>query len=63
MRAKARRMHQQYGIKMVVIDYLQLCNGGQSRVESRQQEVAQISNGVKSLAKELNVSQSTVRRG
>jgi replicative DNA helicase len=55
LRAKARRMHQQYGIKMVVIDYLQLCNGGQSRVESRQQEVAQISNGVKSLAKELNV--------
>jgi replicative DNA helicase len=55
LRAKARRMHQQYGIKMVVIDYLQLCNGGQSRVENRQQEVAQISNGVKALAKELNV--------
>jgi replicative DNA helicase len=55
LRAKARRMHQQYGIKMVVIDYLQLLNCGNSRVESRQQEVAQISNGVKSLAKELNV--------
>ncbi len=55
LRAKARRMHQQYGIKMVVIDYLQLCNAGQSRVENRQQEVAQISNGVKALAKELNV--------
>ncbi len=55
LRAKARRMHQQFGIKMVVIDYLQLLNGGQSRVESRQQEVAQISNGVKALAKELNV--------
>jgi replicative DNA helicase len=55
LRAKARRMHQQYGIKMVVIDYLQLLNGGNSRVESRQQEVAMISNGVKALAKELSV--------
>lgn len=55
LRAKARRMYQQYGIKMVVIDYLQLLNGGSSRIESRQQEVAQISNGVKALAKELNV--------
>lgn len=55
LRAKARRMHQQYGIKMVIIDYLQLLNAGQSRVENRQQEVAQISNGVKALAKELNV--------
>jgi replicative DNA helicase len=55
LRAKARRMHQQYGVKMIVIDYLQLLNGGQARVENRQQEVAQISNGVKALAKELKV--------
>ncbi|HEV8541687.1 MAG TPA: replicative DNA helicase [Verrucomicrobiae bacterium] len=55
LRAKARRMYQQYGVKLIVIDYLQLLNGGSSRVENRQQEVAQISNGVKSLAKELNV--------
>jgi replicative DNA helicase len=55
LRAKARRMHQQYKIKMLVIDYLQLLNAGQSRVENRQQEVAQISNGVKALAKELSV--------
>ncbi|HTG45161.1 MAG TPA: replicative DNA helicase [Verrucomicrobiae bacterium] len=55
LRAKARRMFQQYGIKMIVIDYLQLLNASSSRVENRQQEVAMISNGVKALAKELNV--------
>jgi replicative DNA helicase len=55
LRAKARRMHQQYGIKMIVIDYLQLLNANSSRIENRQQEIAQISNGVKALAKELKV--------
>jgi len=55
LRAKARRMHQQHGIKLVVIDYLQLLNASGTRVENRQQEVAMISNGVKALAKELNV--------
>jgi replicative DNA helicase len=55
LRAKARRMYQQYGVKLIVIDYLQLLNASSSRVENRQQEVAQISNGVKALAKELNV--------
>jgi replicative DNA helicase len=55
LRAKARRMYQQYGIKMIVIDYLQLLNASSSRIENRQQEIAQISNGIKALAKELNV--------
>ena len=55
LRAKARRMYQQFGIKLIVIDYLQLLNASSSRVENRQQEVAMISNGVKALAKELNV--------
>jgi replicative DNA helicase len=55
LRAKARRMFQQYGIKLFVIDYLQLLNAASSRVENRQQEIAQISNGIKALAKELNV--------
>jgi replicative DNA helicase len=55
LRAKARRMYQQYGVKLIVIDYLQLLNASSARVENRQQEVAQISNGVKSLAKELNI--------
>jgi replicative DNA helicase len=57
LRAKARRMAQQYGIKLFVIDYLQLCNAyiGKRRIENRAQEVAEISSGIKRLAKELNV--------
>ena len=55
LRAKARRMYQQYGVKLIVIDYLQLLNASSSRIENRQQEIAQISNGIKALAKELNV--------
>jgi replicative DNA helicase len=55
LRAKARRMHQQYGIKLFVIDYLQLLHSTARRAENRQQEIADISNGIKSLAKELDV--------
>lgn len=55
LRAKARRMHQQYGVKLIVIDYLQLLHAQSTRIENRQQEIAQISNGIKALAKELNV--------
>lgn len=55
LRAKARRMAQQYGIKLFVIDYLQLLHSTARRAENRQQEIADISGGVKSLAKELNV--------
>ncbi len=54
LRAKARRMQQQHGIDAVVIDYLQLMTTG-GRVESRQQEVSEISRGVKALARELSV--------
>src|SRR4029077_8028205 len=54
-RAKARRMAQQFGIKLFVIDYLQLLHSTARRAENRQQEIADISNGVKSLAKALNV--------
>jgi replicative DNA helicase len=55
LRAKARRMHQQHGIKLFVIDYLQLLNSTSRRAENRQQEIADISNGIKALAKELHV--------
>jgi replicative DNA helicase len=55
LRAKARRMWQQFGIKLFVIDYLQLLNSTARRAENRQQEIADISSGIKSLAKELNV--------
>jgi len=55
LRAKARRMHQQYGIKLFVVDYLQLLHSTARRAENRQQEIADISGGIKALAKELNV--------
>jgi replicative DNA helicase len=55
MRAKARRMHQQHGIKLFIIDYLQLLHSTSRRTENRQQEIADISGGVKALAKELDV--------
>jgi replicative DNA helicase len=56
LRAKARRMSQQYGVKLFVIDYLQLLHSTARRgQENRQQEIADISNGIKALAKELEV--------
>ena len=55
LRARARRMWQQYGIKLFIIDYLQLLHSTARRAENRQQEIADISSGIKSLAKELNV--------
>jgi replicative DNA helicase len=56
LRARARRLHQQHGIKLFVIDYLQLLNSTARRAqENRQQEIADISSGIKALAKELNV--------
>jgi replicative DNA helicase len=54
MRAKARRLKAEGGLGLLVIDYLQLMGGG-GRVESRQQEVSQISRGLKGLARELDV--------
>jgi replicative DNA helicase len=54
IRAKCRRLKQRVGLKMVIIDYLQLMTSGK-RVESRQQEVSEFSRALKLLAKELNV--------
>src|ERR1051325_9650699 len=53
LRAKARRMFQQFGLKLFVIDYLQLLNSANKKVENRQQEIADISGGIKALAKEI----------
>ena len=55
LRAKARRMWQQHGVRLFVIDYLQLLHSTSRRADNRQQEIADISNGVKALAKELRV--------
>ncbi|MGB3731569.1 replicative DNA helicase [Microbacterium sp.] len=54
IRAKCRRLKQRAGLKMVIIDYLQLMTSGK-RVESRQQEVSEFSRALKLLAKELQV--------
>lgn len=54
LRAKARRMHAQHKLGLVIIDYLQLIAGTDSRVP-REQQIAEISRGVKAMAKELNV--------
>lgn len=54
IRAKCRRLKQRIGLKMVIIDYLQLMTSGK-RVESRQQEVSEFSRALKLLAKELGV--------
>src|SRR3989440_4260362 len=55
LRAKARRMQQQYQIKLFVVYYLQLLHSTARRADNRQQEIADISNGIKALAKELKV--------
>jgi replicative DNA helicase len=55
LRAGARRMHQQHQVKLFVIDYLQLLHSTSARAENRQQEIADISAGLKGLAKELDV--------
>jgi replicative DNA helicase len=54
MRAKSRRLKAEHGLDLLIIDYLQLMSG-RGRIESRQQEVSQISRDLKALAKELNV--------
>ena len=48
-------MTRQFGIKLFVIDYLQLLHSTSRRAENRQQEIADISNVIKALAKELKV--------
>jgi replicative DNA helicase len=54
MRAKARRLKLEYGLDVLMVDYLQLINGP-ARAESRNQEISQISRSLKAIAKELNV--------
>jgi replicative DNA helicase len=56
LRARARRLAQQHGIKLFVVDYLQLLHSTARRAqENRQQEISDISSGIKALAKELKV--------
>jgi replicative DNA helicase len=56
LRSKARRFKKLYGIEMIAIDYLQLCRSTSKRAaDNRQQEIAEISSGIKALAKELSL--------
>lgn len=57
LRARARRMKESYGIRLLVIDYLQLISGsGSTRtMENRQNEISEISRMLKTLARELNI--------
>lgn len=54
MRAKARRLHSQKALGLIIIDYLQLVSVTDSRMP-REQQIAEISRGIKSMAKELNL--------
>ena len=56
LRSKCRRYKQIHGLDLIIIDYLQLMSGSNSRKnESRQQEISEISRSLKGLARELNV--------
>jgi replicative DNA helicase len=54
MRTKARRLHAEYGLDMLIVDYLQLMRGD-FRSENRVQEISFISRSLKGLARELNI--------
>ncbi|MEP6697512.1 MAG: replicative DNA helicase [Pseudonocardiales bacterium] len=65
IRAKARRLKQRHELRLIIVDYLQLMTSPK-RVESRQQEVSELSRGLKLLAKELEVpvvAMSQLNRG
>jgi len=55
IRAKCRRLKMEKGLGMVVIDYLQLMQGGSKKTDNRQQEISEISRSLKILAKEMDV--------
>ena len=55
LRAKCRRLQQRYGIKVLIIDYLQLMTAGADMRGNREQEVSMISRQLKIIAKELNI--------
>lgn len=55
LRAKSRRLVAQHGIKLIIIDYLQLMTGNAENKGMREQEISGISRALKGLAKELNI--------
>jgi len=55
LRARARRLKSHHDIKLIILDYMQLMRGSVMNMESRQQEISEISRSLKALARELNV--------
>ncbi len=55
LRTKARRLVREHGVKLIMIDYLQLMNASGTKFGSRQEEVSNVSRSLKGLAKELNI--------
>lgn len=55
LRTRARRLQRRHGIGLIVVDYLQLLSGSTRGGDNRVQEISEISRGLKTLAKELNV--------
>ncbi len=55
IRTKARRLHAEHGIGLIIIDYLQLMEGRTTKSDNRTQEVAEISRGLKQIARELQI--------
>lgn len=55
MRSKARRLQKNYGLSLLIIDYIQLIRGSSSRSDNRTLELSEISRQLKGLAKELNI--------
>jgi replicative DNA helicase len=55
LRTRARRLKRRHGIGLIVVDYLQLLQGSSRSGDNRVQEISEISRGLKTLAKELNV--------
>ena len=55
LRTKARRLVREHGVKLIMIDYLQLMTANGMKYNSRQEEVSLISRSLKGLAKELNI--------
>ncbi len=54
IRAKCRRLRARHGLDLVIVDYLQLAQGDR-RTDSREQEISEVSRGLKGLAKELDI--------
>jgi replicative DNA helicase len=55
MRSKARRLQKNYGLSLLIVDYIQLIRGSSTKGDNRVQEISEISRQLKGLAKELNI--------